>query len=188
MSTRLAFCITELDTGGAERALVELAIRLDRTDWETHVFCLAGSGRLVEVLTNAQIPVTCLGARGVRSVWIIAELARQLRRVKPALLQTFLFHANIVGRLAGKLAGVKHIVSGIRVAEQRSRIPLWIDRWTSFLVEQNVCVSQSVADFSIRAAGLKEGNICVIPNGVDVARFSGAVAADYAEFGIPRRH
>jgi glycosyltransferase involved in cell wall biosynthesis len=112
------------------------------------------------------------------------RLVRELRKFRPAILQTFLFHANLAGRIAGRLAGIKTIVSGIRVAERRSRIPLWFDRWTNGIVRANVCVSQAVADFSISQSGLSPKKIVVIPNGVDVTRFAGAAPADLSTLGI----
>jgi glycosyltransferase involved in cell wall biosynthesis len=182
---RIAFCITDLDPGGAERALVQLVTRLDRARWEPAVFCLAGRGALVGELEAAGIPVICLLARRWMNVGALLRLARELRRFRPAILQTFLFHANLAGRIAGRLAGIRTIVSGVRVAERRSRIPLWLDRWTNWLVAANVCVSRSVADFSIAQAGLSPKKIVVIPNGVDVARFSTARPAALSPFGIP---
>jgi glycosyltransferase involved in cell wall biosynthesis len=182
---RIAFCITDLDPGGAERALVQLVTRLDREQWDPTVLCLAGPGLLADELQSAGVPVVCLGAKHWSSVGIMLSLVRALRQFRPAILQTFLFHANILGRIAGRLAGIKTIVSGIRVAEKRSRLPLWIDRWTNGLVEVNVCVSQAVADFSANQTRLLPGKIVVIPNGVDVARFAGVGPADLVELGIP---
>ncbi len=185
LPVRVAFCITDLDPGGAERALLQLVTRLDRSRWEPAVFCLAGRGVLAGELESSGIPVVCLGARHWTNIAAPFRLARELRRFRPALLQTFLFHANLAGRIAGRLAGIRAIVSGIRVAERRSRIPLWLDRWTNRLVATNVCVSQAVADFSIARAGLSPKKVVVFPNGVDVARFSAAHPADLSAFGIP---
>jgi len=182
--TRLGFCITDLDPGGAEKAIVQLVTRLDRSTWDPIVWCLSGQGALVDELADADIPVTCLGAAGMRDAHMVWTLSRHLRRRRPALLQTFLFHANIAGRVAGRLAGVPHIVSGIRVAERRSRTRLWLDRLTQRLVDRHVCVSRGVAEFSI-AAGLYSERVAVIPNGVDGERFINATAADLSEFGIP---
>jgi glycosyltransferase involved in cell wall biosynthesis len=184
-STRIAFCITDLDPGGAERALVQLVTRLDRSRWTATVFCLAGPGPLADELRAANIEVVCFGAKHWRSAGVVLQLARALRRFQPALVQTFLFHANLAGRIAARLAGITTVVSGIRVAERRSRLPLWIDRSTNWLVKVNVCVSQAVADFSIRNAGLAPNKTIVIPNGVDADRFISAGPADLAQFGIP---
>ena len=182
---RLAFCITELDPGGAEKALVQLVTRLDRKRWQPHVYCLSQPGMMVDELVQANVPITCFGARHATQMWVVLRLVRELRQLKPALLQTFLFHANIVGRLAGRIARIPKIVSGIRVAEKRHAAPLWIDRITKGLVDHNICVSQAVADFSIARSRLKPHKVSVIPNGVDYERFAQATAADLSEFGIP---
>jgi glycosyltransferase involved in cell wall biosynthesis len=183
---RIAFCITDLDPGGAERALVQLVTRLDRSRWEPAVFCLAGPGALAGEMRAAGIKVVCLGARHWTSIGVLWRLSRELRDFRPAILQTLLFHANLAGRIAGSLTRIGKIVSGIRVAEKRSRVPLWFDRWTNWLVNTNVCVSQAVADFSIAEARLSPKKIVVIPNGVDVARFANARLAELSAFGIPQ--
>lgn len=178
---RVAFCITDLDVGGAERMFVELVTRLDRRRWEPRVFCLSAPGALVERLQAHDIPVTCFDATSVRQIGVVFRLASELKTFSPALLQCFLFHANFVGRLAAWWAGVPRVVCSIRVAERRSRIPLWLDRVTQCFVDRNVCVSRAVAEFSIHTAGLKRFKISVIPNAVDFDRFANASAIDRNE-------
>jgi len=184
--TRIAFCITDLDAGGAERALVQIVTRLDRRRWEPHVFCLDAGGVLASELRSAGIDVVCLGARRTRDFLVVWPLYRRLAALRPEILQTFLFHANIVGRLAGAAARVPVIVSGIRVAEKRSRMRLWIDRVTDRLVTAHVCVSRDVAEFSTNQGGLPSEKIRVIPNGVDFERFANAAPTDLTQFGAPR--
>jgi glycosyltransferase involved in cell wall biosynthesis len=183
--TRIAFCITDLDAGGAERALVQLVTRLDRARFEPVIFCISGEGELVRPLRDAGISVVCLGARKRHGVSVVWRLSRLLAKLRPTILQTFLFHANIAGRLAGKAARVPIIVSGIRVAEKRGSLRLWIDRATDWMVTQHVCVSQDVAAFSAARGGLPVSKIRVIPNGVDAQLFAEATPADLAPFGIP---
>jgi len=181
----IAFCITELDRGGAERALSRLVLGLDRQRWSPHVYCLGPRGHYVDVLEVAGIPVHCLNGRGLWSLpRIVCQLTMAFRRLRPALLQTFLFHGNLIGRIAARLASIPVVVSGIRVAERRSRWYGRLDRWTNGLVDHNVCVSQGVAEFSIQETGLKSGKISVIPNGVDYELFSQAVPADLSEIGL----
>ena len=183
---RLVFCITELDPGGAERALTQLILHLNREQWEPYVICLGPRGHFADVLESAKISVICLNARGTLSLpRVLFQLTLELRRLKPALVQTFLFHANILGRIAARLAGIPRVVSGLRVAEHRSRWYGRIDRWTNFLVTTNVCVSRGVADFSARSVGLSPKKLVVIPNSVDFERFANALPANLDEFGIP---
>lgn len=184
----IAFGITELDPGGAERALVQIVTRLNREQWQPHVICLTGEGELVQVLRDRNVPVVCLYGRRWRPFKLVSQFAKSLREIGPAVLQTFLFHANIAGRWAAKKAGVPVVLSGIRVAERRSRLRLMLDRRSEHLVDAHICVSQGVADFSINVGKLSPEKIRVIPNGVDYERFANAAPADLSEFGIAPDH
>lgn len=186
MATTIAFCITELDPGGAERAFVRLVKGLDRREWDPHVLTLRDRGSLADELREAGIPVQSLGLHRSSQAWSgLRRLTAALRTIRPQILQTWLYHANILGRIAAWRAGVPHVVAGIRVAEQRSRWRLRIDRWTAGLVDRHVCVSQDVATFMHQAAGIRGDRIEVIPNGVDYERYAHAPPADLSSFGIP---
>jgi starch synthase (maltosyl-transferring) len=186
---KIALCITDLDVGGAERALVQLATRLDRRRFEPTVYCLGprppiNEASCVPPLEKAGIEVHCLGAA---ASWQIVPVARQLKRLfearLPDMVQSFLFHANLVSRIAAWRAGVRPVISGIRVAEPR-RWHLWADRWTGSLVDRYVCVSESVARFSFARAGLPAEKMVVIPNGVDPDRYPAERPADPASLGV----
>lgn len=186
MPTRIAFCITELDPGGAEWALVRLLKHLDQTEWEPRVDCLGPPARLVSEVEALGIPVTCYSGRGIRSAWRVAqELTRNWREWQPDLVQTMLFHANIIGRIAARRAGVRIVCSGLRVAERRSCWHGHLDRLTNGLVDRNVCVSRGVADWAEREVGLSPAKTIVIPNGIDVERFAGVAPTDLTALGIP---
>jgi glycosyltransferase involved in cell wall biosynthesis len=182
----IAFCITELDPGGAEKILMEIAAGLDRRDWSPHVYCLGKPGQVADELRLRGVPVTSYQARGIWDAWrVVNRLTSDLSQQRPQLLQTFLFHGNILGRLAGYRAGVPVIVSGIRVAERDRRWQLWIDRLSNRLVSRNICVSEEVALFSEQVGGLDRRKSLVIPNGVDRSRFRRTAAANWEEFGLP---
>lgn len=187
---KVGLCITELGIGGAERCLVELATRLDSERFEPVVYCLGPRpdnelSSCLPALEDAQIEVHCLGARGK---WQFPTVLRRLRRLlqaqRPALVQTFLFHANVAGRIAACRAGVGSVVSGIRVAERR-RWHLWVDRLTNRLVDRYVCVSGSVAQYSQTVARLPAEKLVVIPNGIDSRKYPASQPVDLGPLGIP---
>ena len=188
---RLAFCITELHVGGAERALCDLAVRLDRSRFDVAVYSLQSrpvddAKSCVPMLEAAGIPVFFLDMKGPWSfLGGFFKLRRLLKKRKPDIFLSFLFHANFLGRLAARSVGVQHILSGIRVAERKAKWHLRLDRWTSRFVEKYVCVSRSVADFSETVGGLPRSKLVVIPNGVDVDRFKNAEKADLSVVGVP---
>jgi glycosyltransferase involved in cell wall biosynthesis len=153
-----------------------VATRLDREQFCPVVYCLSPPPRppadaLLSVLLQAQVQVYYLNAR---HAWqfpaIVGRLKRLLAAQRPRLVQTFLFHANIVGRVAARRAGVPCVVSGLRVAEPR-RWHLWLDRLTQRKVDRYVCVSQSVAEHARLRGRLPPEKLVVIPNGIDVGRY-----------------
>ncbi len=190
MPKKVALCITDLDIGGAERCLTELAARLDRSRFEPVVYCLAArpprdEASCVPRLLDAGVEVHFLDARGVWQFPIVVHRLRHLLLShRPQLIQTFMFHANILGRIAARRAGVKTVVSGIRVAERAARWHLRVDRLTQNRVDRWVCVSRSVAEFSATQAGLPPEKLVVIPNGIDLEKYPARQPADLREFGI----
>lgn len=161
--------ITDLDVGGAEKAMIELATRLDPSRWDVDVVSLLPRGPLADRLVQQAIPYESLGVRrAMDAPRALLRWHKILKRRRPRIVHTFLYHANMLGRLAARMAGVPHCVSGIRVAERRFRSRLVFDRLTRRLVDRYVCVSPSVATFMRHAAAISSDRLVVIPNGVNV--------------------
>lgn len=172
---RVAFLITELSRGGAEKALLQLATTLDLARFEPVVFSLSGLARdlensLVPLFREAGVETVELGLTGLRNApTVFRRLTRELKRRQVDVLQSFMFHANIFGRFAGRAAGVPVVCSGIRVAERDAPRRLALDRWTRSLVDAWVCVGEATAYFSRTVGRLPEKRVFSIPNGVRVA-------------------
>src|SRR5262249_2601877 len=89
------------------------------------------------------------------------------------IVHTFLYRANVVARIAGRLSRRSPVV----ISSQRSLQPLggwqagFAARWTRGLSGRVVAVSQAVRDELSRAEGIPSDSIIVIANGVDTVRF-----------------
>jgi starch synthase (maltosyl-transferring) len=180
----VALVITDLDVGGAERALTALAVGLDRRRWMPTVICLDRPGKLADVLEQNGIPTFCLNAQPRHPLRMLSRLRRTLRTVNPAVAQSFLFHANVATKLVAASAVVRCVVGGIRVAERRTNAHLRLDRWTQRLSTGAVCVSEGVRRFSVEFGGIDPERLIVIPNGIDPGPYDSARPAERATFGI----
>ena len=186
---RIALCITSLVEGGAERCLTELALGLEKRQFVPRIFSLGPrltnpSSRLVERLEAAEIGVEFFDGRGSLGAWqVTRQLGDRLRVWQPDLVQTFLWHANVLGTLAAHAAGVSHIVTGLRVAEPGRRWRRPLERWASRRAERHVAVSRGVADFARERIGLAAEKIVVIPNGIDLQQYP-AIPADLRPLGV----
>jgi len=182
---RIGYVITELEVGGAEKCLFELARRLDRRRFVPVVHGLAGPGPVGEWLQREGIEVHSLGITRPWDARVLWRLWRHLRHGRFDLVHTFLFHANIVGRLAARAAGVPRIVSSVRVAERRFGWHLLLDRWTQWAMDIETCVSEDVRRFTLRRAHIPGPKLVVVPNGVDVDRYRAVRPVALDAIGIP---
>jgi len=166
------YLITELDVGGAQTALLRLLAGLDRDHFSPTVACLYnGDATVARQIRALGIPVTDLGMTA-RWRWdAFWRLYRLLRRERPTILHTWMFHANVPGRVLGRLAGVPIIISSERTMGQERRWRYWLNRITDPLTDRVVCVSQRVADFAARTIGISRAKLVVIPNGIPLENF-----------------
>jgi glycosyltransferase involved in cell wall biosynthesis len=179
--TRVLYVITELDVGGAEQALCELACRLDRGRFAAEVACLTGEGPLAARLRDRDVPVHLLKACcrwDARALW---RLRRLLRRAD--IVHSFLYHANLLTRFAAIGPGARVVISSARVAERSRPRRRWLECHTHRLVDVEVCVSTGVRDW-LAEGGFPRDKLAVIPNGVDVERFAGRDPAFKARLGL----
>ncbi|HEV2335441.1 MAG TPA: glycosyltransferase [Stellaceae bacterium] len=103
--------ITGLETGGAERMLAHLAIRTDRARFRPVVVSMTGMGTIGALIEKAGVIVRTLDMRhGVPDPRAIPRLIRILREFRPALLQTWLYHADLLGLVMWRLGQVPHLV------------------------------------------------------------------------------
>ena len=167
MAAKILYLITELDIGGAEKNLFRLAVGLKDRGWDVSVAALSGRGEVGKWLDAAGVPVHYVEMRSKLEPRWFARLVRLLRRERPDILHTFLFHANAAGRLANLFARVPAVVSSVRVAERRRKSHLYVDFLTQALVDAEICVSEGVREFTARRARISESKLVVIPNPVE---------------------
>lgn len=185
---RVDLLITEIETGGAERCCVELAIYLARRGVQVRVISVGpaplGSGegdargllwrRLQGVASElggevgrGELEVHFLNASKPWH-WFRAKrgLERLLSERRPEVAQGFLWHANVLGGVVYGGAGVNW-VAGVRVVEPR-RWRAWFGRYWHRPARCVVCVSEEVAAWSARAEGVTLEKLLVIPNGIEL--------------------
>ena len=169
---RICHLITELRAGGAERWVYELATRLDRRRFDVQVAALRG-GQVADWLAGAGVKVTVIGMRRKWHLWKLPALPRLLAQERIDLLHTHLFHADLAGRPAARLAGVRHLVHTVQTAEGRFRP--WqfaFARAAAGWCDRIICVSHAVRDFHAARSGLPERDYVIIPNAVDPAAYA----------------
>ncbi len=188
--------ITTLGPAGAETMLCRIASGMDGTRFENEVVSLTGILDLAERMQAIGVRVRTLEMKtGVPNPLLVMRLARWIRESKPDVIHTWMYHANLVGGLAARLAGDVPVVWGIHHCALDPRV----DKRRTMLVNRScalmsqkfpariVCCSEASLRLhkELRYAAEK---LEVIPNGFDLQQVKPdptAHASLREELGIP---
>ncbi|MSQ69002.1 MAG: glycosyltransferase [Gammaproteobacteria bacterium] len=166
--------VPALDAGGAERSLANLVSRLDPTRFRNVVVSMTGRGVFAESIERAGVPVHTLGLqRGRPSVRALWRLRQLLRQEAPAVLQTWLYHADLLGLIASGFGRSVNLVWNVRCSDLAlgqyrvlTRCVLWL--LVRFSSAPRVVLSNSEAGRRHHVAlGYRARHWQVIPNGFD---------------------
>lgn len=168
---KVLILIKGLGLGGAEKLLTSALPYLDREAFSYEVgYFLPWKNALVHELENGGLKVTCFNNRRDADFAIIPKIVSYIRKNSIDLLHLHLPYTGIVGRIAGKLAGVTGIVyTEHNVFERLNPFSKFFNRLTYGLNDRVIAVSEDVAK-SIPWG--KKDSIVEIDNGVDCAQLA----------------
>ena len=107
---RVLHIVTGLASGGAERQL-HLLLRHLPPHQRCEVLTLTNPGTVADALRADGVTVHHLAMRGNRDLGALPRLVRLVRAGRYDLVHTHLYRAQLYGRLAARLAGVRAVVS-----------------------------------------------------------------------------
>src|SRR5690554_3474171 len=187
--------ITGLNDGGAEAVLYRLVTK--SSEHSHTVVSLMDMGKYGPLLEDLGVRVVCLGMNpgkpSIRRFW---KLMRLIRAEVPDAVQTWMYHSDLFGGLAAKMAGVKKIFWGIRHSTlekgKAKRTTIAIAKvlalLSHFVPERMVCCAKKSLEVH-RDIGYSSSKLIVIPNGYDVSKFmvdESAGSQLRASFGVGR--
>ena len=115
---RVIHVITGLAPDGAQTMLLKLLQATDPGRIESHVISLTDRGVIGPRIARLGIPVEALNIRpGASAAFAVPQLARHIRKVTPDLVQTWMYHADLLGRFACRSARRPALVWNIRHSE-----------------------------------------------------------------------
>lgn len=158
--------IPTLDRSGAEKQMVLLAQGLPRDRFTVEVVALTRLGPLEAELKAAGVPVTLIGKRHKVDPLALNRLTRFLRQGRFDVVQTWIYAADVYGRIAARRARVPVVVTSLMAVDLwKGPIELRIDRLLARWTDRIVGNSQAVVDF-YRGVGLPAAKLTVIPSGI----------------------
>jgi glycosyltransferase involved in cell wall biosynthesis len=188
---RVVHLIEALGPGGAERLLYTNLKHLERKHVRSTVFTVfSNATHWVEPIRQLGVTVESLNCKGPRDLPAgVARLRSWLRGNRTDLIHTHLWAANIVGRIAGRLAGVPVVSSihnpdhepevwtdGAEVSLKKRQLARSLDRWTArYGCQRLVAVSEYVRQSAHRHLHFPLDRIDLLYNPIDVEALEASV-------------
>ena len=184
----ILFVIDNLKPGGAQKTLLSLVEALDPSATQPVVWCLGETGPSEAALRKMGVRVFRFKRPLIYCGIALAFMACHIRRHRVALMQSFLFHSDILARILGKLACVPAVVASVRSGEMTK--PGWkcrLNRRVAAWADLTIAVSEDALDFAIAREGLQRKKAVVVMNGIDLAEYDPAlrVPPEELDAGIP---
>ena len=173
---KIVHIITGLGDGGAEHTLYKIC-KYDNNN-EHVVISFQGKEKYFFLLKKLGIETYSLNA-GYFSIIKFFYLIKLLKSLNPDVVQTWLVHADLVGSIAARFAGIKNIVWNVRY----SKIQLGQAKFTtiiiinllvklSYFLPLSILICSKKAEEIYKDKGYDKNKLKFIPNGYDLSILS----------------
>jgi glycosyltransferase involved in cell wall biosynthesis len=169
---KIAFVISSLGLGGAERNLVQVVNNLDRSRYDCYVVCLTAKGSNNQLLNKDGI--TVIDLEYPRIYFSILPVKKAIKKIQPDIIVGWMGYLN-----AYLAFFIPSFPKHIRWVCRESSIPSAMNKqykfpWLYDLLykyynryDKIICQSQFMADDLVNSFKVKEEKIRLISNGVD---------------------
>lgn len=159
--------------------LLKLLQGIDRSRFEPHVLCLMRNGEIGTKIANLGIPVEAINLHpALPNPLKLWHLKSRIKLIKPQVVQTWMYHADLLGGLCARYAGSGRIVWGIRnssldpkLVKPTTRLVAKVcARLSSWLPNRILSCSDEARDRHV-ALGYEASKFEVIANGFNLKSF-----------------
>ena len=174
---RVVFLTTNLAPGGAESQVARLASNL-RCRWDVSVVSMLPPTAFEKDLAAANVPLHSLGMKpGKLNLPEIQRFAVLMRKLRPHVVHSHMFHANLLARLARVVLPVPVVISTSHSAVESSGEADDSHRrerayhLTNWLAEATVAICEAGGARLAANKAVSPSRLRTIPNGVETDRF-----------------
>lgn len=175
---RIVHVISDLDTGGAEVMLAKLVGAMDRDRFSNTVISLTDRGQLGDLIESSGVAVHTLGMkRGRPDIFALPRLIRLFKTFHPTIVQSWLYHADLLSTLALKFYGSPILAWNVRCSDMDlkrypplTRAVQRVLAWWS-VTPAAVVVNSEAGKWQHEWVGYRPRRWQVIPNGFDTQEF-----------------
>jgi len=167
MPKRLLIIIDEMEVGGSQRNIVDMARSMDSSSFSLSLVYFRTTSPYVDELRQLGVDVTYIPKRWKLDPVFFIRLCKYVRKNDFDIIHAFSFSGELWGWLANSVAGNARFVSTVHsVYEWYSPLQWAIKRWIALGSAAVVANSQAGADYAANRAGIRRERIDVVRNGI----------------------
>lgn len=194
---RVLHVITNTATGGAEMMLLKLLRQLHSIAVQGKVVSLVGCGPVGERIREFGVPVEALGCRrnALSALAALPRLRSSIIDFRPDVVQTWMYHADLVGGLVSRLSCRAPVVWNIRHSDLDRRVDpvstfftAMVSAKLSHLIPRKILANSEAGLRTHQKLGYAARKLQMVPNGFDLSRFGVCQASRASlrrDLGIP---
>lgn len=187
---RILHVIDSLHLGGAQEVLLNLAT-CGSSRFAHEVATMHGRGIYWDRLHDAGITVHSLSPHKYLPLYL-ATLPALVLSTKPDILHCHLIPSNIIAKPLGTLLGVPLIINHDHTNDPHrieNKLLLALDKSTNRFAHHIITVASACRDFLVKHESIHRGKITLIPNAIDLRRFSpgsSSLSESRTKLGLPQ--
>ncbi|MDD4899720.1 MAG: glycosyltransferase [Candidatus Omnitrophica bacterium] len=190
MKIKLFIAIDNLGPGGTQRQLIEYLKYADRTAFDISIINLDKKyATLSQEIQALGFRIIGIDHKGLFNLRTLLTLIRLFKREKPDIVHTYLFTADLYGRVAAWLSCVPVILSSVRGLDlDKNFRQLLADTVLSKITDTIIINAENIRPYLLNRDRINPSKIRLIYNGLELARFDNLKPAFVMrnEFGIPK--
>lgn len=175
MKKKVLHIISSIGLGGAETALYRLLCTLSSSDYAFFVIILGEAGYYSAHIKKLGIPIYHLAFKKINFIKKIFTLLLLIKSIKPDIVQTWMYHADLIGGGCARLCGIKKIIWGIRCEGLKLKLSTrGIKKacaWFSNFIPNTIIVNSARGRDNHILAGYNLKKMQLIYNGFDTTHF-----------------
>lgn len=166
---KIIHLIQALDNGGCENMLLRVLPHLN--NFKNEIITLNHRGELAEKFEEKNIAIFNINQKNLLDIFGYFRLLKEIRKEKPDIIFTYLFHADAIGRLFLQLFTKIKIIPSLRTTYHYKKYwpARFFEKLTKYFVKDYLANSESVKIFYVENIGVAPEKITVVSNGIDVA-------------------
>lgn len=169
----IVLLIDSLGAGGAQRQMVLLAGQLKKAGYKPTILIYHDILDLLQGVEAGEINLKLIPKSEMSWPKLIWSVIKFLKEIKPYAIISYLHTPNLIARIAGRLSGVKRIITSQRNLDLiHSKKRILLERLTQDLSTLMVTNSEANRDLIIKEFGFDKHKVVTIYNGVDMSFFS----------------